>query len=86
MAKKQPPEPKEPELGETGEQRNRRLRYAHEQYSGSSQGRFGAPKGRNLPLEKPQKKKDEYPPGTKMPWPADDEVKGEAHRPARRRR
>lgn len=84
--KQQPSEPKDPELGGTHEERNRHLRYAHEQYSGSGQGKFGAPKGRNLPLEKPQRKEDEYPPGTKMPWPPDGEVDAEARRPTRRRR
>jgi hypothetical protein len=87
MARKQPPrEPDNPELGETREQRNRRLRYAHEQYSGSGQGRFGAPKGRNLPLEKPRRQEEDYPPETKMPWPPDDKVAAEARRPGRRRR
>lgn len=86
MPKKQPPEPKSPELGDTREERNRHLRYAHEQYSGSGQGRFGAPKGRNLPLEKPQDKQGDYPPGTKMPWPPDAAVDAEARRSRRRSR
>jgi hypothetical protein len=84
MAKKQPAEPKNAELGETPEERNRHLRYAHEQYSGSGQGRFGAPNGRSLPLEKPQHKQGDYPPGTKMPWPADKEVAAKTQRPTRR--
>lgn len=78
MPKKQPPEPRTAELGGVREERNRHLRYAHEQYSGSGQGRFGAPKGRNLPLEKPQGKQADYPPGTRMPWPSDAEVEAEA--------
>jgi hypothetical protein len=60
------------ELGGSREERNRHLRYAHEQYSGSGQGRFGAPEGRKLPLEKPQRQRRSYPPGTRMPWPSDE--------------
>ena len=84
MAKKQPAEPKNPELGDTREERNRHLRYAHEQYSASGQGRFGAPKGCSLPLEKPQHRQDDYPPGTKMPWPSDKAVAAETRRSKRR--
>lgn len=65
------------ELGRSQEERSRHLRYAHEQYSGSGQGKFGAPKGRNLPLEKPKQEGGDYPPGTRMPWPSDRDVKAE---------
>lgn len=82
--RKQIEEPKAAELGDSKEERNRHLRYAHEQYSGSGQGRFGAPKGRKLPLEKPQAKEQGYPPGTKMPWPSDETVEAE-EKPGRRR-
>jgi hypothetical protein len=83
--KKLPEEPKVRELGRSSEERNRHLRYAHEQYSGSGQGPFGAPRGCNLPLEKPQKAED-YPPGTRMPWPRDETIEAEADRPRRRRK
>ena len=72
-----PEDPKAEELGGSGEERNRHLRYAHEQYSGSGQGRLGAPKGRNLPLDKPRRKQERYPPGTRMPWPADEAIASE---------
>jgi hypothetical protein len=75
--KKPPEEPKAQELGKSQEERNRHLRYAHEQYSGSGQGRFGAPKGRNLPLQEAQEKQQDYPPGTKMPWPSDETIERE---------
>jgi hypothetical protein len=83
--KSQPQEP--PELGGSPEERNRHLRYAHEQYSGSGQGRFGAPVdqgkgGRNLPLQK----QEDYPPGTKMPWPADSAIEAEQKRSRRSRK
>jgi len=85
MAKKQPPEPKSPELGATREERTRHMRYAHEQYSASGQGPMAAPKGRNLPLEKPQRNARSYPPGTKMPWPSDADIDAEMKQPRRRR-
>jgi hypothetical protein len=85
--KDRPQEP--PELGGSPEERNRHLRYAHEQYSGSGQGRFGAPVdqgkgGRNLPLQKPAAKQQDYPPGTKMPWPPDSAIEAEQKRTRRR--
>ena len=52
---------------------------------GSGQGHFGAPKGRNLPLEKPQHKPGDYPPGTKMPWPPDTEFEAATQRSNRSR-
>ena len=82
--KKQPEEPKTRELGRSSEERNRHLRYAHEQYSGSGQGRFGAPEGRNMPLQKPTEKSEDYPPGTRMPWPPDESIEAEAGRSRRR--
>jgi len=87
--KSQPQEP--PELGGSPEERNRHLRYAHEQYSGSGQGRFGAPVdqgkgGRNLPLQKPPRKQEDYPPGTRMPWPADSAIEDEQKRSRRSRK
>ena len=89
-----------PELGDTEEARNRHQRFAHEQYSGSEQGRHGAPTGESLPLEKPKQGGSAYPEGTTMPWPADEAVEREqrrdearprgrvnpAHRDTRRRR
>jgi len=86
MGKKRQSETSSPELGATREERSRHLRYAHEQYSASSQGPLGAPKGRNLPLEKPQRNAGAYPPGTKMPWPSDADVEAEMAKPRRRRR
>ena len=83
-SKKQLGEPKTEELGGSAEERNRHLRYAHEQYSGSGQGRFGAPQGRKLPLQKPRGKQEDYPPGTKMPWPADEVIEADDKRPRRR--
>ena len=62
--KTEAPEPKARELGGSAEERNRHLRYAHEQYSASGQGSFGAPKGRKLPLQKPPANKADYPPNT----------------------
>lgn len=89
-----------PELGTTEEERNRHQRFAHEQYSGSEQGKHGAPTGENLPLEKPKRGARDYPEGTTMPWPVDEAVEREqqrdearpqgpvnpAHRDTRRRR
>lgn len=66
-----------PELGETEEERNRHQRFAHEQYSGSQQGKHGAPMGKKLPLARPKGARDDYPEGTKMPWPADEAVEHE---------
>lgn len=73
-----------PELGDSEEQRNRHQRFAHEQYSGSEQGRHGAPRGRNLPLEKPRHRGGDYPQGTTMPWPVDEEVAREQRRDEKR--
>lgn len=69
-----------PELGRTEEERNRHQRFAHEQYSGSEQGKHGAPAGRNLPLEKPEGQAEAYPEGTTMPWPVDEAVEHEQRR------
>jgi hypothetical protein len=76
MPRKEPPQDpprraKNAELGGQREERNRHLSYAHEQYSASSQGRFGAPKGRKLPLQKPTSNRSRYPRGARLPWPAD---------------
>ena len=69
-----------PELGQTEEERNRHQRFAHEQYSGSEQGKHGAPTGENLPLEKPKREAGSYPEGTTMPWPVDAAVEHEQRR------
>ena len=88
MARSRKSQPQEPsELGGSAEERSRHLRYAHEQYSGSGQGRFGAPVdqgkgGRNLPL--PPAKQQDYPPGTRMPWPPDGAIAAEQKRTRRR--
>ena len=62
------------ELGQGDEERDRHLRYAHEQYSGSQQGRFGAPKGHPLAGGKPAGNEQKYPRGAKTPWPDDRAV------------
>ncbi len=90
MARKQPPPTRRPrpgetpaespELGGTEEERGRHQRFAHEQYSGSGQGRHGAPTGESLPLEKPKQGGSAYPEGTTMPWPADEAVEREQRR------
>ena len=70
--KKQPLHPprheRNEELGGSTEERDRHLRYAHEQYTASGQGHFGAPKGRALPEQKPPTNKDKYPRGARMPF------------------
>ena len=67
------------------EERNRHLRYADEQYSGSAQGRVGAPESRDLPLQKPPAEKQRTcPPGTKMPWPPHQAIEAETKPPGRR--
>ena len=73
-----------PELGSTEEERNRHQRFAHEQYSGSEQGKHGAPTGENLPLEEPGRERKDYPEGTTMPWPADEAVEREQRRDEKR--
>ena len=65
------------ELGRSTEERDRHLRYAHEQYTASGQGHFGAPKGRPLPPQKPPSNKDKYPRGARMPWPHDGAIEAE---------
>jgi hypothetical protein len=81
MARKPKAEPLHPprdqrneELGQSTEERDRHLRYAHEQYTASSQGHFGAPKGRPLPAQKPTTNTDKYPRGARMPWPHDKAI------------
>jgi hypothetical protein len=81
MARRSKKEPLHPprdarneELGESTEERDRHLRYAHEQYTASGQGHFGAPKGNPLPAQKPPKNKGKYPPGARMPWPHDEAI------------
>ena len=76
---------KNAELGGSGEERNRHLRYAHEQYSASGQGQFGAPKGRKLPLQKPEHNQKHYPRGTRMPWPRDQTIATDDNSTRRRR-
>lgn len=66
-----PRDPRNEELGGSTEERDRHLRYAHEQYTASGQGHFGAPKGRPLPTQKPPRNESKYPRGTRMPWPHD---------------
>jgi hypothetical protein len=73
------------ELGGKREERNRHLSYAHEQYSASGQGRFGAPKGRKLPLQKPSSNQGHYPRGTRLPWPADETLATDRGSDRRRR-
>jgi hypothetical protein len=84
MARKTKPLPLHPprdgrnaELGASTEERDRHLRYAHEQYTASGQGHFGAPKGRPLPAQKPPRNKDKYPRGARMPWPHDGTIAAE---------
>jgi len=72
------------ELGGSHEERNRHLRYAHEQYSASGQAGFGAPKGRPLPLQKPPRNKRQYPRGARLPWPADDVIDNDDGSPRKR--
>lgn len=93
MARRERKPPQEPprnaknaELGRSREERNRHLSYAHEQYSGSGQGCFGAPKGRRLPLQTPPKNTERYPPGTKMPWPPDETIEADDKPPPPSRR
>lgn len=65
------------ELGREDEQRDRHLRYAHEQYTASGQGRFGAPRGEALPSDRPHENAEKYPRGARMPWPADGRLDSE---------
>ncbi|MFO1080020.1 MAG: hypothetical protein U1E23_05250 [Reyranellaceae bacterium] len=68
----QPPrDARNAELGQGDEERDRHLRYAHEQYSASGQGRFGASKGQPLPSGTPPRNERKYPRGTRTPWPDD---------------
>jgi hypothetical protein len=78
-----PRDAKNEELGRSREERDRHLRYAHEQYAASGQGRFGAPKGRKLPLQTPPKNAEHYPPGSRMPWPPDETIESDAERSRR---
>jgi hypothetical protein len=64
------------ELGASTEERDRHLRYAHEQYTASGQ------KGRAPPMDEPTRNADRYPRGARMPWPDDATV--EADKPRRR--
>lgn len=66
------------ELGREDEQRDRHLRYAHEQYTASGQGRFGAPQGEALPSDRPQGNEEKYPRGARMPWPDDARLESDA--------
>ena len=84
MARRPKAEPQHPprdrgneELGGSTEERDRHLRYAHEQYTASGQGRFGAPKGNQLPSQKPPKNKAKYPRGARMPWPHDRAIEAD---------
>ena len=72
-----PRESRNEELGQGDEERDRHLRYAHEQYTASGQGRFGMPDGRPLPSEKPARNRRKYPKGTALPWPEDRTIEAE---------
>ena len=64
------------ELGGSSEERDRHLRYAHEQYTGSGQGRFGAPK-RHPCRRRSRARTGTYPRGTRLPWPPDRAIEAD---------
>lgn len=75
-----------PERAGTEEERGRHQRFAHEPYSGSGQGRHGAPTAESLPLEKSKQGGSACSEDTTMPWPADEAVEHEQRRDGARPR